>query len=850
MPNNPTSIEMIPPTQSPMHAALKISCIYAIISILWILFSDSFLSFLVDDIEVLTRMQMVKGWFFVLATSLLIFFMLQKDLKKIFRIKETLRNSREQLLTLMNSLPTALAWADEKGNILFSNKKLVELFGYTIEEMPTVEQWFQLAYPDQKYRQKVVSQWQMAVENAHRSGQEIAPIEVIITCKDGATRYVAISGTLLHDKIIAIFNDLTESKEAKKALEESENRYRTLFNSANDAILIMQDDLCIDCNEKTLELFDCNREQIIGQPPYKFSPTNQPDGQQSSVIASKKIMEVMKGKPDVFEWRHKKLNGEAFDAEVSLNLIEIGHEKFTQGILRDISARNKLDQELKLMKLWVEQSVDLFFWVGGDSSVLYVNQAVCHALGYTIEELRTMKVSDFDLGLPLEKWSEFTQKVREKGSHRFESRLLKKSGQVFPVEITANTISYDEKDHFFAYGRDISARVSAEKQRKELENQLRQTQKMEAIGTLAGGIAHDFNNILSAVLGYCEIALDDELPPDAPARRSIENVLKAGMRAKDLVKQILAFSRQTEYEKKPILVSPIVKEVLKLLRASLPSNIEIRSKVFAKDSKILGDPTQIHQVLMNLCTNSGYAMRKSGGILEIELSTVDFSPADPQRPKEIEPGAHVALTVSDNGPGMPPSVLEQVFNPFYTTKPKEEGTGLGLSVVHGIVMDHKGQIRVDSQPDRGTDFKIHFPMLIDAAKTEAVSEKPSPHGHEHILVVDDEKSVVDTTRKLLEGLGYTVTGTTNSRKALEVFSANPAGFDLVITDQTMPELSGDQLARKLLALKSDVPIILCTGFSFLIDEVHAKSMGIRSFIMKPVVRRELAEAVRQVLDHY
>ncbi len=836
------------PVQSPRHTAFKIAFIYASISVIWILFSDQLLSIFVKDIETITRIQTVKGWFFVLATSYLIFLLLQKEIKKYCQVEEALRHSKEQLLSLMDALPIALSWADEQGNIQYSNNKFRELFGYTLEDMPTVEQWFQLAYPDQEYRQTVVSNWQIAVENAQNRGPEIAPIEVTITCKDGSTRYVAVVGTLLHDRILVVFNDLTESKRAEKALVESENRYRTLFDSANDAIIIIQDNMFIECNQKTLEMFGCTREQIIGQTPYKFSPLHQPDGRDSTEKALEKIATALDGEPDVFEWRHIRLNGEAFDAEVSFSLIEIESEKFIQAIVRDISDRKRLDKELRLMQRWVEQSVDFFFWVGEDSQILYVNQAVRHSLGYTKEEFRTMKVSDFDLDITLEVWPDFTQKLREHGSHCFETRLRKKNGQVFPVEITANILNFEGKDHFFAYGGDISAKVSAEVKRKELENQLRQAQKMESIGTLAGGIAHDFNNILSPIILYTEMVLEDISEKD-PLRFNLEEVLRASLRAKDLVKQILTFSHQAEQEKIPLKINSIIKEVLKLLRSSLPSTIEIRQNIEVKDSVVLADPTQIHQILMNLCTNAAHSMREKGGVLEVSLVDVDLHPDDTDHTIDLEPGQYIKLTVSDTGRGIEPAIMDRIFDPYFTTQEKGKGTGLGLSVVHGIVNTHGGHISAYSEPDKGTRFDVYLP-LFDLAdiKAETVFPEKLATGDEHILLVDDEEILLKVVQQTLERLGYQVTVCTSSIEALEVFRESMDKFNLVITDLTMPIMTGDKLAGELMNIRPDIPIILCTGFSERMTRKRAEALGIKGFLMKPIVKNDLTKTVREVLD--
>lgn len=384
---------------------------------------------------------------------------------------------------------------------------------------------------------------------------------------------------------------------------------------------------------------------------------------------------------------------------------------------------------------------------------------------------------------------------------------------------------------------------------KKLEANIQQTQKMESIGTLAGGIAHDFNNILSSVIGYTEIVLDDEIPKDSPARDSLQNVLQASFRAKNLVKQILTFSRQAKYEKSTISLEPVVIEVINLLRASLPANIEIRQNIIAENTRIYGDPSQIHQVMMNLGTNSGYAMRDTGGTLDVTVASREFSREDLSRPFDLKHGAYIEITVTDTGMGINSHVVDKIFDPFFSTKPKEEGTGLGLSVAHGIVKDHDGAIIVNSEINKGTIFKIYFPQLASLEETEMT--EPSllqlPRGDERILVVDDERAIADLTKKRLDRLGYTVTMATNSQEALEIFTKDPNVFDLVITDQTMPELTGDRLARKMLSLRPDIPIILCTGFSHIINRENAEEMGVAGFLMKPITSVALAKTIRQVL---
>ena len=382
-------------------------------------------------------------------------------------------------------------------------------------------------------------------------------------------------------------------------------------------------------------------------------------------------------------------------------------------------------------------------------------------------------------------------------------------------------------------------------ERKQVEKQLRQAQKMEALGTLAGGIAHDFNNILAVILGFTEIALN--MPEDTRTQHWLKQVLKAGDRAKELVQQILAFSRETERERKPIRITPILKETLKLLSASLPATIEIREDVDASGA-ILGDPTQVHQVLMNLCTNAAYAMREDGGVLTVSQSDVELDVEGAARYPNLPPGSYLRLIVSDTGHGMDRAVMERIFDPYFTTKEPSEGTGLGLSVVHGIVQSCGGRIAVYSEPGKGTTFHVVLPRIDREAAPKAETLAPLPTGNERILFIDDEDMLVEIGQEMLAYLGYDVVARTNSVEALETFRAGPDRFDLVITDQTMPNMTGAELAGELLRIRSDTPIILCTGFSEVITEEQAEAIGIRRFLMKPILRREMARTIRNLLD--
>ncbi|MHB1349434.1 MAG: PAS domain S-box protein [Desulfobulbus sp.] len=424
-------------------------------------------------------------------------------------------------------------------------------------------------------------------------------------------------------------------------------------------------------------------------------------------------------------------------------------------------------------------------------------------------------------------------------THQGEMRYMEVSG--YPV--------FDKQGEIvqlIEYAKDITELKKAEQERIALEERLRQANKMEAIGTLAGGIAHDFNNILTAILGYADM-VRETLTPDSQAGQDIEQVLRAGRRARDLVRHILQFSRQSERDHGPLQVHLFVKEALKLMRAVIPANIEIRQDIDPKCGTVLSDPTEIHQIVMNLCTNAAHAMEQHGGILEVGLSRVTLSAADTARHPGTEPGHYVLLRVADTGTGMDAEIIKRIFDPYFTTKKKGEGTGMGLSVVHGIVKNHGGIVTAQSTPGQGSVFQVYFPRVEIPAPAVQPQEDANVAGDETILLVDDEKVLAEMEQRILERLGYHVESRVSSIEALQAFRANPMKFDLVITDQAMPNMTGVELARELLAIRPDLPIILCTGFSKQINEANARSLGIRAFIMKPLLKSEIAKVIRQVL---
>ncbi len=507
-----------------------------------------------------------------------------------------------------------------------------------------------------------------------------------------------------------------------------------------------------------------------------------------------------------------------------------------------ISELKHAQENLELFRDLIDQSNDAIYVIDPKSSrILDVNEKACSSLKYTREELLNMNVVDIEAVIPDHfSWETHANEVRKMTSMLLEKKHKRKDGSSFPVEINVKFVRCGEKEYMVAGVRDLT-------ERKKFEARLQQAQKMEAIGTLAGGIAHDFNNILFPIVGFAEMALEDT-PEDSQLRISVNEILKGAKRAGDLVKQILTFGRKANNELKPLKIQLVIKEVLKLIRSSLPSTINIKQYIRNDCGFIMADPTQIHQIAMNLLTNAYHAMQDEGGRLEVTLKEVELG-IDDLIDQSMIPGPYVCLTVADTGVGMNKAVMDRIFDPYFTTKEKDKGTGLGLAMVHGIVKSYKGDIRVYSEPGEGTAFHVYLPMIKTQAETEKTENLASVRrGTERILLIDDEESIIRMETQMLERLGYHVTPRASSVDALEAFQAAPDKFDLVITDTTMPNMTGVQLSQKLLEIRADTKIIICTGFSEQINEETAKLMGINGFVMKPVIKSELAKKIREVLD--
>jgi len=491
-----------------------------------------------------------------------------------------------------------------------------------------------------------------------------------------------------------------------------------------------------------------------------------------------------------------------------------------------------------------------------EGHISYMNASAERTFNYTAEEIKgqefqSLLVSDdyhdiFHKGFEIFK----NGNTESANGRHIELNVLKKDGTEFPVELSLSAVKFKERQNAVGIIRDLSERKAAERDKTRLQRQLRQAHKLESIGTLAGGIAHDFNNILGAVYGYAQLAqfeIPDSKNP-GKALNHISHIIRACDRAKDLVRQILTFSRHNDQEMNPIQIGPIIKEVLKLLRASLPSTIDIRQQIHSHGMVIMGNPTKFHQVMMNLCTNASQAMEKDPtGTLEVCLAPVELDQQQAAALPDIEPGSYLRLTVNDTGHGIKPEIIERIFDPYFTTKDKGVGTGLGLAVVQGIVKRHGGAISVSSEPGIGTSFNIYFIRLQTDVVEEQVADGLLLGGTEKILFIDDEPVLADMGKQLLERLGYDVVSQTDSIDALGLFRSQPDNFDIIITDMTMPKMTGEKLAQEIMRIRSDMPIIICTGFNKLITHQKAREIGIRGFLMKPLSIGDLAVSIQDAL---
>ena len=636
---------------------------------------------------------------------------------------------------------------------------------------------------------------------------------------------------------------ISERRRLEQELKKSEQFYRTLIENAITGVYLMEPGRFIFVNQRYCELSGYSSEELIALDPLALiAPAHREE-------ITGRLKKRFSGEEPWAEYETRMIckDGSLRDILIRATRVEYDGRPMVLGNFFDISRRKEaeraLEEKEKKFRLLYEDAPLGYQSLDDKGRLLEVNKSWLDLLDYPREEVIGHWFGEF-----------LTPESRKLFAARFpcaeggeavqgaEFEILRRDGSSRTIAITGRKSleRSGQPNQTHCILQDITNRT-------QFERQLRQVQKMEAIGTLAGGIAHDFNNLLGAIIGYADMALL-EASAGSSLRHDLEQILQAGFRARGLTRQILAFSRQTDQERKPIRIGPIIKETLKLMRASIPSTIEVQALVADEEDLILGDPTQIHQVIMNLCTNAAQTMRDKGGILNVRLAPIEIPRGERYRHPDLSPGPFLKLEVRDTGLGIEPRWLDKIFDPFFTTKEAGEGTGMGLAVVHGIVKSHGGVIGVESEPGRGSRFTVFLPRIKNEVPPEPIDVSLLPTGRERILLIDDEDILVELGKQMLEYLGYQVTGRTSSLEALQLFKNQPDRFDLIITDHTMPQMTGLELSRALLNLRPGIPIILCTGFSETITPEKVQALGIRELVMKPVVFKELAGIIRQTLN--
>jgi len=642
-----------------------------------------------------------------------------------------------------------------------------------------------------------------------------------------------------------LLEEIAERVMAQEELKRSESRYRAILEDQTEMICrYLPDGRLSYVNEAYVRYYGKSRVDLINR---NFIPDIPPEDLEDILP---QIRTLTPERPVTeFEHRIRMEDGSIRWQRWTHRAIFApdGELAEYQAVGRDVSKRKDAEQGLEEQRRFLRQIIDSLpnpiFVKDREGRYVLVNKAMAALYGATPEQMIGRRGADFNANLTeLERFQKEDAEVLASGRILRIPQKTITSATGEKRWYTKTKIPLPDRAQVLGVAVDVTDLLEAEMERLRLEKRMRVTQKMQALGTLAGGIAHDFNNMIYAILGFTDLSL--RRTGDEKLREYLEQIKSAGLRASELVRQILTFSRQTEGGRNKVRVSLLCKEVGKLLTPTLPPNIEVELKIETERDVVLGDPIQIHQVLMNLCTNAVHAMKERGGYLEIVLR--DGPPCGPDDGRGN--ADWLELVVRDTGVGMDQYTIERIFDPFFTTKKIGEGTGMGLSVVHGIIESHGGTVRVESQPGHGAAFFVCLPRLAEDAPCAMQDESQVPAGRESILFVDDENLLAQMAGEMLSQLGYAVTSITSANEALELFKAAPDTFDLVITDQAMPNMTGAELSAAILALRPAMPIILITGFSETFTEEDARAMGIKAFLLKPVSETQLARAIREVLD--
>lgn len=781
---------------------------------------------------------------------------LQKRVKKLEASEIESRKAQKALLESQNHFALIVKTSidgiykmDSSGKFLFVNKAFLKIFGYQGKDILGKQFSKILGSEIQRgegFFNKLISgkSIQNEIYVKHKDGHEFPIYFSAVPIRNG-TKVLGLTG---------ILTDVSMLKRSEEALKKSEEMLKKAQSIAKMGFL--------DWNVKTNDIFWC--DEIFRLFGIKRTTKQSLD----TIIAlvypddldfvQKNLDLAVKGDKE-YNIQHRVLrpDGKVIWVQTHSELVRDvdGNPERLIGTVVDITNSKQIEEALKESEAryhdFYDNSPDMYASVDPKTAkIIQCNQTLADNLGYKKEEIIGRHIHDMYHADVLDRARKVFQEFVETGKvHNAELQLKRKDGSKLDVALEVTSIR-DGQGNIIASRsawRDISERKRAEEEKENLLNNLKQVQKMEAIGSLAGGIAHDFNNILASIIGFTQLSIS-KVQKDSKTYASLNQVLDSALRGRELVKYILTFSRKTEQEVKLVQLPKAIKEVLKLIKPTIPSTIEICQNIDKNSGWVMADLAQIQQIFLNLCINAEHAMREKGGVLGVSLESVHINAGFNAIPTHLKEGAYLKLSVSDTGHGMSKEITEQIFKPFFTTKSAGEGTGLGLATVHGIVLSLEGGIIVNSELGKGSTFVVYLPKTKNALTKKSQKSIPIPRGNERILFVDDEEDLVSLGKKMLEGLGYSVVTKTNSMAALECFRTDPQLFDIVITDQTMPGMTGDVLARELMKLRPEIPVILYTGFSHTITPEKAKSIGIREFIMKPFLTSEIASTLRKVLD--
>ncbi|MCK9174854.1 MAG: PAS domain S-box protein [Desulforhopalus sp.] len=756
----------------------------------------------------------------------------------------SLKRTKKNLLLsdeILKQMPEGVVLTDLDGKIKRWMGQAEHIFGYTTAE--ALDQPFYFIYPPEN-RAEIIDRYEESIHNIGSFSGEI-----LCRKKDSTTVPIEITSSILLDQdrrsicIVAIHKDISERKQAEKALCESEIRFKKMIEKSPLPMIITdQKQNILLFNDKFTELFGYTIDDV--SKVNEWRKMAYPDEQYRVAVNQTWRDAISEAKTN-----NTDIEMQSFDLTTkdntkrSCEFYMVPLNSFSLIIIIDVTERKKIETDIKRLALAMDHSSDTIFITDIEGKIVYANPAFEKISGYSREEILGEKIGALEGAHDRSVYEAIWESLSRGDIWTGQMCNTKKNGATYTEEATISPVfsSKGKIINYVAVKRDITERI-------KLEIKIRQSQRMEAIGTLAGGIAHDFNNILTAILGFSELALNG-VEQKSPIANYLQEILNAGNRAKELVKQILTFARVSKSEVKPVLVGTIAKEVIKFIRSSIPTTIGI-TQVIQSEAKVVADPAQLHQIFMNLFTNAAHAMEDKGGMLTLTIDERNITPSQQVAGVTLAPGNWVVVRVEDTGIGIPDHALKNIFEPYFTTKKLGKGTGLGLSVVYGAVKAMKGEITVASKPEKGTLFTLYLPKAEEREDSASNRKKTFDYsGDERVLLVDDEVAITSMLKKMFEEEGYSVVAYNNPKEALDYFISNHDSIDLVLTDMTMPYMTGAELAVQLLEIKPELPIICCTGFSKKIDKNKAAKIGIKALLKKPLSRLNIFRAVRNIFDN-